>query len=147
MRCALLLLWSSLLFAQGPAFDVVLSGGKVLDGAGNPWFVCDVGIRGDTIAEVGDLHQSGAKLRLDVGGMIVAPGFIDVHTHARTGIFRTPSAENYVRQGVTTLLEGPDGSSPVPLAPFLEKLSRTPISVNFGMFVGQGSLRSAVLGL
>ncbi len=147
MRCAAFLLCSSLLFAQGSPFDVVISGGRVIDGAGNPWFLYDVGIRGDTIAQVGDLRRLEATLRIDAAGFIVAPGFIDIHTHARSGIFRTPTAENYLRQGVTTLMEGQDGSSPIPLAPFFEKLTRTPISVNFGMFAGQGSIRSAVLGL
>ena len=54
--------------------------------------------------------------------MFVTPGFIDIHTHARRGIFLDPAAKNYIRQGVTTLMEGPDGSSPLPIAPFLEKV-------------------------
>ena len=76
----------------------------------------------------------------------MAPGFIDIHTHAARGIFQIPTADNYVRQGVTTLIEGPDGSSPVPLAPFLAKLEALQKSVNIGAFIGQGSIRSRVIG-
>src|SRR5881296_1483210 len=67
---------------------------------------------------------------VDAAGIVVAPGFIDLHTHARRGIFDVPTADNYVRQGVTTLVEGPDGSSPIPLAPFLAKLEALPKSIN-----------------
>ena len=83
---------------------------------------------------------------IDVAGQVVAPGFIDIHTHASRGIFQIPTADNYVRQGVTTLIEGPDGSSPVPLGPFLAKLEALQKSVNIGAFIGQGSIRSRVIG-
>jgi N-acyl-D-amino-acid deacylase len=81
-----------------------------------------------------------------VAGAVIAPGFIDIHTHARRGIFDVPTADNYVRQGVTTLMEGPDGSSAVPLAPFLAKLDALRKTPNIGSFIGQGSIRSAVVG-
>ncbi len=79
---------------------------------------------------------------------MVAPGFIDVHTHVlvRSGIFEHPTADNYVRQGVTTVIEGPDGRSPVPIAPLLRRLAALPKSVNIGTFIGQGSVRTAVMG-
>src|SRR5262249_28801632 len=83
---------------------------------------------------------------IDVGGAVIAPGFIDTHTHSRRGINETPTAANYVRQGVTTVIEGPDGSSPVPLAPFLAQLDALKKSVNIGSLIGQGSIRSAVIG-
>jgi N-acyl-D-amino-acid deacylase len=78
---------------------------------------------------------------------VVAPGFVDLHTHAVRGIFQMPTADNYIRQGVTTIMEGPDGGSPVPLKPFLDKLDALPKSINIGSFIGQGSVRQAVLGL
>ena len=59
---------------------------------------------------------------IDVGGQMITPGFIDIHSHAREGIFNVPAAENYIRQGVTTVIEGPDGSSPLPIAEFLARL-------------------------
>jgi dihydroorotase/N-acyl-D-amino-acid deacylase len=78
---------------------------------------------------------------------MVSPGFIDIHSHGREGIFQHTAAENLIRQGVTTILEGNDGSSPLPLKPFLDKLAGIMIGVNFGSFVGQGTIRSAVMGL
>jgi dihydroorotase/N-acyl-D-amino-acid deacylase len=133
--------------AQSPeAADLVVRHARVVDGTGGPWFVADVAVRGDTIVAVGrGLAHRGAR-EIDAKGQVVAPGFIDIHTHARRGIFEVPTADNYVRQGVTTLMEGPDGGSPVPLRPFLEKAAATGLSVNFGSFVGQGSVRQAVLG-
>src|SRR5207342_1133254 len=74
------------------------------------------------------------------------PGFIDIHTHARRCIVQAPTAPNYARQGVTTVMEGPDGSSPLPLAPFLAEMEALRTSINIGSFVGQGSVRSAVIG-
>jgi N-acyl-D-amino-acid deacylase len=83
---------------------------------------------------------------IDAAGKIVAPGFIDLHTHARRGIFEVPTAENYVRQGVTTIMEGPDGSSPLPIKPFLDRVAALRVSPNFGLFVGQGTIRDQVIG-
>lgn len=132
----------------GPAdYDVVLAGGRIVDGSGNSWFHGDVAIKGDTIAAVGQFGKTNAKLRIDASGLIVAPGFIDIHSHGRRGIFETPEAENYIRQGVTTIIEGPDGGSPLPVGPFLEKVGQTPLAVNFGLFVGQGTIREKVVGL
>jgi N-acyl-D-amino-acid deacylase len=135
------------LWAQQPDFDLLIKGGKVIDGAGGPWYSADIGIRGDAIAAIGKLTGKTASRVVDAKGHIVAPGFIDIHTHARRGIFQDPTAQNYIRQGVTTLIEGNDGSSPIPLGPFLDKLRSSPMSVNFGSFAGQGSIRQEVLGL
>ena len=120
---------------------------RIVDGAGDPWFYGDLGIRGDTIAAIGELDNASAATNIDARGLVASPGFIDIHTHARRGIFLDPTAQNYIRQGVTTLMEGNDGSSPLPLAPFLQKLSETPLAVNFGTFAGQGSIRQQVTGL
>src|SRR5262249_32878748 len=74
-------------------------------------------------------------------------GFIDIHSHAREGIFDVPAAENYIRQGVTTVIEGPDGSSPLPIADFLATLEALQKTINIGTMVGQGSVHSAVVGV
>jgi len=145
MRFVLVLLClPGLLCAQ---FDVLITNGKIVDGSGNPWFYGDVGIRGDSIAAIGNLKTATAAEKIDAHGLVTAPGFIDIHSHGRRGIFDVPTAENYLREGVTTFVEGPDGSSPVPLAPFLAKVAATPISVNMASFVGHGSIREAVMGL
>jgi N-acyl-D-aspartate/D-glutamate deacylase len=132
--------------AQPPAYDLVLRGGRIVDGTGSPWYRSDIAIKGDTIARIAPAISEPAARVIDLGGLVVAPGFIDIHTHARRGIFEVPTADNYVRQGVTTLVEGPDGGSAVPLRPFLEKVAATRIAPNFASFIGQGSIRSAVVG-
>src|SRR6187549_3638044 len=130
---------------QAP-YDVVIRNGRVLDGTGATWFRADIAIKGDTIVRIARTIAEPATRVIDAGGAIVAPGFIDTHTHARRGLSQTPTAANYVRQGVTTVIEGPDGSSPVPIAPFFAELEKLPKSVNIGAFIGQGSIRSEVIG-
>jgi len=150
MRFALLhgLLLACLpLAAQERPFDIVIAGAHIVDGSGAPWFAGDIGIHGDTIAAIGLLGDAPAAVRVDARGLVVAPGFIDIHSHGRRGIFAVPTAENYLREGVTTIVEGPDGSSPLPLAPFLDRVAHTPISINFSTMVGQGSIREQVMGL
>jgi N-acyl-D-amino-acid deacylase len=142
----LLLLAPSFLGAQPPAYDLILRGGRIIDGTASPWYRGDLAIQGDTIVGIAPSIAAPAAHVIDVNGLVVAPGFIDIHTHARRGIFEVPTADNYVRQGVTTLIEGPDGSSPVPLAPLLQKVVSMRISPNFASFVGQGSVRSTVIG-
>jgi N-acyl-D-amino-acid deacylase len=133
--------------AQAPAaYDLLITHARIVDGTGNPWYRGDVAVRGDTIAAVGPRLEGTAARVIDAAGQVVAPGFIDLHTHARRGLFEVPTADNYVRQGVTTIMEGPDGGSPIPLRPFLEKVAATRITPNFGTFIGQGSVRSAVMG-
>jgi N-acyl-D-amino-acid deacylase len=138
--------WAMRASAQGAAYDLILRGGRIVDGTGSPWYRGDVAIKGDTIVRIAPSIAERATRVIELGGLVVAPGFIDIHTHARRGIFEVPTADNYVRQGVTTLVEGPDGGSPIPLAPFLAKVASTRITPNFASFVGQGSVRSAVIG-
>ena len=128
-------------------YDLVLRNARIVDGTGSPWYRADLAIRGDTIVHIAPSISAPAARVIDVGGVVVAPGFVDLHTHAIRGIFQVPTADNYVRQGVTTILEGPDGSSPIPLKPFLDKLDQLPKSINIGSFVGHGSVRTAVVGL
>ncbi len=132
--------------------DIVLSGGNVFITESDKPIRIDVGIKDDKIVALGDLSLVGAALTLDVSGLSVAPGFIDLHSHAlrrdvrRSGIYLFPQAENLIRQGVTTIIGGPDGGSPLPLAADFEKLTASPAAVNFGSFVGHGSVRLDVMG-
>ena len=132
--------------AQSQAYDVIIRGGRVIDGTASPWYRADIAIKGDTIVRIAPSITESAARVIDVNGLVVTPGFIDIHTHARRGIFEVPTADNYIRQGVTTLIEGPDGGSPIPLRPFLDKVAAARISPNFASFVGQGSVRSEVMG-
>ena len=90
----------------------------------NRAYRADIAVRGDTIVRIAPQIDVQAKKVVDARGQVIAPGFIDIHVHARDGIFNVPTADNYVRQGVTTLIEGPDGRSPLPIAPFLDKRRR-----------------------
>lgn len=133
--------------ACGSDFDLVLEGGLVIDGTGAEGVSADVGVRDGVIAEVGDLDGRSAEERIDVSDHVVAPGFIDPHTHSRGTIFEIPTAENFIRQGVTTLVEGNDGSSPLDLSTWYDSLDAAGgTSPNFAMFVGHGSIRRAVIG-
>lgn len=147
MRLAAALFATALVLPlQTPRYDLVIINARIVDGTGAPWFRGGVGIRGDAIVTVGPGIEAGGARVIDAQGQVVAPGFIDIHTHARRGIFEVPTADNYARQGVTTLIEGPDGGSPVPLGPFLAELDGLKKSVNIGSFIGQGSIRSEVIG-
>jgi len=131
--------------------DVILAGGTVYTGDDAEGIDADVGIAGDRIVAIGDLDGREAAVRLDVAGLAVVPGFIDIHSHAvrddiTDGIFRWPDAENLIRQGVTTVIGGPDGSSPLPITETFAAIERRPAAVNFGTFVGHGSIRGKVIG-
>ncbi len=145
MKATLIFLCALSLSAQ--TYDVLITGGRVVDGTGAPWYRADVAIQSGRIVAVGVLAGASAKTRIDATGLVVAPGFIDIHSHADRGAARNPALENEIRQGVTTLIAGNDGGSPLPLRPALDKLTASPVSCNFGFFVGQGSVRTQVLGL
>jgi N-acyl-D-amino-acid deacylase len=89
------------LAAQQAAYDLLIRNGRIVDGTGNPWFAGDVGIRGDRIVAVGRLSDAKAKREIDAGGLVVAPGFIDLHTHSDLTLLNDGNAESKVRQGVT----------------------------------------------
>ena len=144
------------LLAQARTFDVLVTGARIVDGSGNPWFYADVAITGDTVVSLDPPPGATAAVTIDATGLVAAPGFIDVHSHGAGGgpfypgpggIFDVPTAENYLREGVTTIVEGPDGYSPLPIAPLLDRVSRTPASINFATLVGHGSIRQEVVGL
>jgi len=126
-------------------FDVVLRGGTVVDGTGAPGYRANVAIKGKRIAAISRGKLKGQK-NMDVSGLVVAPGFIDMHAHIDP-IERLPEARSMVSQGVTTAIGGPDGSAPWPLAPYLDKLERTGVGLNVAMLVGHNSIRRGVMAL
>ncbi|HUP95077.1 MAG TPA: D-aminoacylase [Burkholderiales bacterium] len=141
------LLLPAIAFAADAPYDLVLRNARIVDGTGSPWYRGDLAIRGDTIASIAPTIAAPARRVIDVKDAVVSPGFIDLHTHAVRGIFQVPTADNYVRQGVTTIMEGPDGGSPPGFKLFLEKLAALRKSINIGSFVGQGTVRTSVIGL
>ena len=98
-------------------FDVLITGGRVIDGTGGPWFYADVGLIGDRIAAIGRLAKAEARVRLDATGKVVAPGLIDAHVHADLALFTDPLHEPAIRQGVTTYVIGQDGVAMAPASP------------------------------
>ncbi len=142
--------------AQEPRYDLIVKNARVVDGTGSPWFRGEIGIRGDQIAAIAQRIDAEASRIIDAANQVVTPGFVDIHVHAFGGavgqppavfpIVEVPTADNYVRQGVTTLISGPDGFSPVPLRPALELVAKTGITPNVGTFIGHGSVREAVFG-
>jgi N-acyl-D-amino-acid deacylase len=131
--------------AQAHRFDLVISNARVVDGTGNPWFRADVGVKGGRIAAVGRIEPSAGSRTIDARGQILAPGFIDVHTHVE-GIYEQPEAENFVRMGVTSLVTGNCGGSAVNIGGFLDRMRETPLAVNLASLIAHGSVRREVLG-
>src|SRR5881397_1709460 len=142
----LLILILTLPLAAQDTYDTIIRNGKIIDGSGNPWILADVGIRGDRIVRIGDLSAARATRVIDAKNLVVTPGFIDPHTHAIRGIFKVPTADQVLLQGVTTLTEGNDGSSPFPIAENLQKIAGFKISPNWALYAGQGTIREKVMG-
>lgn len=140
----------------GAEFDVLLRGGRVIDGTGNPWFRADVGIRDGRIAALGDLAAATAARTVDLEGRYVVPGFIDIHSHADEGLAeeggsgtegaRRRAAPNLVSQGVTTVVVNQDGRSPWPIAGQRAAYERLGIGPNAALMVGHNSIRAMALG-
>ena len=141
-----LLLMLAIAGAAQETYDVIIRNGKVVDGTGNPWILADVGIRGDRIVRIGDLSTARAQRVIDARNLVVAPGFIDPHTHASGGIQQAPTADSALLQGVTTLTEGNDGGSPFPISPALEQIEKLKTSPNWALYVGHNTIRQRVMG-
>jgi len=151
--------------------DLILCNGSVIDGAGNPWFKADVAVEGNKIVKVGDGGGLEADREINVKGYMVAPGFIDIHTHSDLNLVINPKADSKLRQGITTELIGCCGSSPAPLnermkeemvfkisslefhldidwstmGGYMKRLDRQGICVNVATLVGHGTVRDYVM--
>lgn len=136
------------LVAQAPRYDVLITGGTIVDGTGAARRRADVAIKGDRIALVSPSSVPRAQARrvIDARGRIVSPGFIDLHAHLEP-LLQMPLAESALRQGVTTALGGPDGGSPLPLAPYMDSVRATGVGINVGYLVGHNDIRRTVMGM
>ncbi|MEO1574871.1 MAG: amidohydrolase family protein, partial [Pseudomonadota bacterium] len=145
-------LWSCTGGDDRPAVDTILHGGTVFDGTGRPGAVMDVATRGDRIVAVGeDLRtRYRATEEIDVGGQVVAPGFIDPHTHAIEDVENLAEPQplvHYLTQGVSTLVIGNDGRGGADVSRTLEKLEGLGVGPNVAVFVGHNALRIAAMGM
>lgn len=154
-------------------YDIVIRNGRVMDGTGNPWRWADVGVVGDTVKTVGDLQGVEAVKIIDAGGLIVAPGFIDIHSHSDTPILIDPRGLSKIHQGVTTEVVGNCGGSAAPMnasvkeyrekynrssvpddfkldwetmADYMDRIDRQGAAVNIAPLVGHGTVRQNVMG-
>lgn len=162
MRLAIvgLVLIATSTYAAEPAYDLIIRNGKVVDGTGNPWFHGDVAIRGDKIVAIGRSLTGEAKREIDAKGLVVAPGFIDMHSHSDTLLLEDGSAPSKIRQGVTTEVLG-EGNSAGPyvlearadgrtrfetLGAYFTAIEKSGVAVNVASYVGLDNLWQAVMG-
>jgi|SRR5687767_1973539 len=136
------------LLQQGPAYDVIIRGGRVLDGTGNPYVYADVGIRGDRVVTLGDLSAARAGRVIDARGKYVTPGFFTLHEHIEPAILRGHGTlPNFTSQGFTTAVIDADGRTPVwPLTRQRDSLRRMGSALNLVPMVGHGTVRGLVMG-
>ena len=154
-------------------FDIGILGGRIVDGAGNPWYVGDIGVAGKKIAKMGKIDKSECRRTVDARGLYVCPGFIDIHTHSDITVLIYPGCDSTLRQGVTTHLIGNCGQSAAPLrepyvdvwktywgdwagplekddwrtfGEYLKILERSGVGHNIAALVGHGAVRTAALG-
>ncbi len=128
-------------------FDVLVLGGSVIDGSGRAAQRLDVGIRGDRIVAMAPaLARTRATSVIDAAGRVVSPGFIDLHAHLEP-LLQMPLAESALRQGVTLAVGGPDGGSPLPLAPYMDSVRRATTGINVAYLIGHNDVRRTVMGM
>jgi N-acyl-D-amino-acid deacylase len=132
------------MFIQPAAASVLIRGAMVLDGTGRKAFRADVRVTGDTIAAVGRLRPRKGEEVVNARGLVLAPGFIDIHNHSEEGLKKEGTAASQVSQGITTIMVGPDGGSPFPVGPYLSALDGR-IAPNVGSFIGHATLRQQVM--
>ena len=154
--------------SSATAHDLLIRNGRVLDGAGNPWFTADVAVKDGLISAIGRLtgHQAGKVI--DATGLFVSPGFIDVHSHSDTSMFVDPWVESKIRQGITTDVNGQCGGSAAPvnekmraragsgmpkelmdwstMGEYFDRVEKRGVAHNIVMFVGHGTVRTFVMG-
>jgi len=140
----LLVAVSSLAYAQD--VDILLKGGKIVDGSGNPWYYGDVAIKGGKIVQLGRLTNVTATRVIDATGLIISPGFIDVHTHIEGNDLMVPTAGNFIFDGVTSVVTGNCGGSNVNISKYFQRLDSVKTSINVATLIGHNSVRNAVMG-
>jgi N-acyl-D-aspartate/D-glutamate deacylase len=139
-----IVLAATVVHGQAPAFDLIIRHGTVLDGTGNPRYDADIGIRHGFITSIGDLSSARAASEIDARGLFVAPGFINIHSHAVPDAL--PTAVNMLMQGVTTEIFNADGGGAVDLEEQLPALKDAGLAINIGGYIGFNAVWQNVVG-
>lgn len=146
-RCLFLLSLLILFFyAKAQTADILIRNGKILDGTGNSWYYGDVAIKDGKVLFISKNLNLAATKTIDATGLFVSPGFIDVHTHIEGDEIKNPTANNFIMDGVTTVVTGNCGSSNVDIKKYLQKIDSLKPSVNVATLIGHNDVRRAVLG-
>ena len=138
-----------ILFCALPACSqqsLVITNAQLADGTGAPLRKANLRITGSRITKIGDFKPARTDRVLDAKGLVLAPGFIDIHNHSTSGLETDPLAETQIAQGITSLVIGADGDSPWPIAPWLEARQKNPAAVNVAVIAGHATIRELVLG-
>ncbi len=133
-------------FAQNSSCDILIRNGKIIDGTGNNWYYGDVAVKDGKIIGVGKQLKFTAAKIIDATGLIVAPGFIDVHTHLEGDETKDPGATNFIMDGVTTCITGNCGSSNIDIGKYLRFIDSLKLSINVATLIGHNDVRKAVMG-
>jgi N-acyl-D-amino-acid deacylase len=146
IACLSLLLIGISFTAYSQSYDLIIRNGKIIDGTGNSWYYGDIGVKAGKIIFIGNLKNAQAATFIDAKGFIVSPGFIDVHTHIEGDETKIPTADNFILDGVTTVITGNCGSSSPDIAEYFQKVERIKTSINIATLVGHNTVRRAVVG-
>lgn len=127
-------------------YDLIIINGRILDGTGNSWYRADIGISHGKIIRIGSLGDHHAKKIIDAKNQLISPGFIDVHTHIEGDELKNPTADNFIYDGVTTVITGNCGESKTDLGKYFAMLDSLKPSVNIASLIGHNDIRKAVMG-
>ena len=144
MRYLIILLFP--LIASSQDCDILIKNGKIIDGTGNSWYYADMAVKNGKILTIGPSLNYKATKTIDAKGLIVAPGFIDVHTHLEGDEVRDPNATNFILDGVTTCVTGNCGSSNTDIGQYLRYIDSLKLSINVASLIGHNDVRKAVMG-
>ncbi len=146
MKFFFLFFLSSAFFISGAQqADILIRNGRILDGTGNSWYYGDVAVKDGKIIAVGKVDNMDAIKIIDANKRIVSPGFIDVHGHIETGIMEKPTADNYVHDGVTTVITGNCGGSALNIRDFFRRVDSARPSINIATLIGHNTVREQVM--
>ncbi len=141
----LLLFFPALAKAQ-QAIDLLITNGRIIDGTGNSWYKADIAVKNGKIVSIGHLKNLQATKTINANNLVVAPGFIDVHTHIEEDEVKNPTADNFIYDGVTTVVTGNCGLSNVNLKKYFTFIDSLKLSVNVASLIGHNDVRKQVLG-